>query len=426
MAQEQDIRFGTRMAYGAVALPIAVAGLPIYLQMPQFYAEMTGLSLGALGLILLLVRLIDTVQDPIIGSLTDKMNVRGMSRIRQMRLALPFFLMGFVALVMPAPEIAAVWLAISLVLLYTSFSILTVNYYAIGTVLVQGEQAQNRLSSWREGMVLVGILLGSVIPQLLVNNYGKAHGYMMFVLGVGMVSIVLIPRVLKRLQPLMREETQAPETVSPWKALGDSWRDSNIRALFMAYFANGFANAFPATLILFYVADVLGAADQAGYLLGVYFGAGILGMPFWVWLSKRIGAARSWIVSMLLAAVVFGPSAFLGQGDVAYFYVICALSGMCLGADMAMPPSLLSQAIGTRTAQAGGFFGLYNLLFKLALALAAGIGLPLLSSVGYQPDAGATQGLSWLAMLYGGVPAMLKIGTAWFAWLLLRKEKGAA
>ena len=99
---------------------------------------------------------------------------------------------------------------------------------------------------------------------------------------------------------------------------------------------------------------------------------------------------------------------------------------MCLGADMAMPPSLLSQAIGTRTAQAGGFFGLYNLLFKLALALAAGIGLPLLSSVGYQPDAGATQGLSWLAMLYGGVPAMLKIGTAWFAWLLLRKEKGAA
>jgi GPH family glycoside/pentoside/hexuronide:cation symporter len=420
-----DASTATRVAYGIVALPIAIAGLPIYLQMPQFYAEMTGMSLATLGVALLLARLIDTVQDPIIGSLSDRANARGMPRVRQMRLALPFFLMGFVALVMPTPEIATAWLAVSLVILYTSFSILSVNYYAIGTQLVHGEKAQNRLSSWREAMVIVGILIGSVVPQLLVNHYGKAYGYMLFAIGLGVVCMLLIPRLLKYLQPII--EANGPQHVSasdashasPWKAMRDSWAHKRVRTLLIAYFVNGLANAFPATLILFYVADVLGAEEQAGYLLGVYFAAGIACMPLWAWLSGKIGAARSWVISMLVAGIVFAPSALLGQGDVQLFYVICALSGACLGADMAMPPSLLSQAISENSAHAGGFFGVYNLLFKLALAFAAGIGLPLLAAFGYVPGDSTQNASAALAWLYGAVPAFLKLSTALLAWVVL-------
>ena len=421
---EKDIAFGTRFAYGLLALPIAVAGLPVYLQMPQFYAEMTGLSLGALGMILFLVRFIDTVQDPIIGSLSDRGNARGMPRVRQMRLALPFFVMGFFALVMPTPEIAAVWLAVSLIILYTSFSFLTVNYYALGTSLVQGEAAQTRLSTWREGMVLVGILLGSVVPQIMVNAYGKAYGYMIFAMVLGGLALVMMPRVLRRLEPqLAEEDTTNMQAASPWKAMKDSWHESRLRALFGAYLANGLANAFPATLILFYVSDVLGAEDQAGYLLGAYFAAGILCMPLWAWVATRIGAAQAWVLSMVIAGVVFFPSAMLGEGDVAAFYVICVLSGACLGADMAMPPSILSHILKGRSAEAGGFFGIYNLLFKLGLALAAGIGLPLLASLGYAPETEGSEGLQALAWLYGGIPAFLKLSTAIVTWMLLIKPK---
>ena len=332
MTSECNIAAKTRLAYALLALPIAVAGLPIYLQMPQFYAEMTGLSLASLGIILLLVRVIDTVQDPIIGLLTDRANVRGMPRARQMRLALPFFLMGFVALVMPTPEIASAWLAVSLVLLYTSFSIMSVNYYAIGASLAEGAKAQNNLSSWREAVVLLGILIGSVVPQLLVNSYGKAYGYMLFAVGLGMVCVVLMPRLLKHIGNVLPEQPKEDTPVpSPWSAIREGWEESRLRALFSAYLVNGMANAFPATLILFYVSDVLGAADQAGYLLGVYFAAGIFGMPLWAWLANKYSADFAWRVSILFAAIVFMPSAFLGQGDVAYFYIICALSGLCVG-----------------------------------------------------------------------------------------------
>jgi hypothetical protein len=53
--------------WSVFAAMIAAAGLPIYIHAPKVYAETHGLSLGALGLVLALLRLIDVVQDPFLG-----------------------------------------------------------------------------------------------------------------------------------------------------------------------------------------------------------------------------------------------------------------------------------------------------------------------------------------------------------------------
>ena len=50
--------------YGALGLPLAFAALPIYVHVPRFYAEVTGMSLALLGLILLGARLLDAGIDP--------------------------------------------------------------------------------------------------------------------------------------------------------------------------------------------------------------------------------------------------------------------------------------------------------------------------------------------------------------------------
>ena len=69
----------------------------------------------------------------------------------------------------------------------------------------------------------------------------------------------------------------------------------------------------------------------------------------------------------------------LGAGDTTAFTVICVLSGIALGADLALPPSLLADVIGRRGRMeaTGSYFGLWTLATKLNLALAAGIALPL-------------------------------------------------
>ena len=58
--------------YGFIALPVAVAGFPIYLLAPDFYATQFGLSLTSLATVLLILRFIDGIQDPFIGAFSDK------------------------------------------------------------------------------------------------------------------------------------------------------------------------------------------------------------------------------------------------------------------------------------------------------------------------------------------------------------------
>ena len=50
---------------------IAAAGLPIYINAPKFYAESYGVNMASLGLVLAALRLIDVVQDPLLGWLAE-------------------------------------------------------------------------------------------------------------------------------------------------------------------------------------------------------------------------------------------------------------------------------------------------------------------------------------------------------------------
>src|SRR4029078_13008734 len=102
----------------------------------------------------------------------------------------------------------------------------------------------------------------------------------------------------------------------------------------------------------------------------------------------------------------------LGPGDTTAFAIVCALSGIALGADLALPASLLADVIGRggETRGAGAYFGVWTLATKLNLALAAGIALPLLAYLGYTPAARDPAALHALALVYAAAPCVLKLG----------------
>ncbi|MDP4990107.1 MAG: MFS transporter, partial [Marivita lacus] len=55
--------------YAIFAAVLAAAGLPIYIHAPKFYVDEYGVSLAALGSVLFGLRLLDVVQDPLLGKL---------------------------------------------------------------------------------------------------------------------------------------------------------------------------------------------------------------------------------------------------------------------------------------------------------------------------------------------------------------------
>ena len=139
----------------------------------------------------------------------------------------------------------------------------------------------------------------------------------------------------------------------------------------------------------------------------------------WLAAHRQEEGVAGWDGRLILALV----QAFsLGPGDTAAYFTICVLSGLGLGADLALPPSLLADVIdedeknGVGRSE-GAYFGLWNLATKLNLALAAGLSLPLLGAYGYAPKAAnGPEALFVLSAVYALLPCALKAFAAIALW----------
>jgi glycoside/pentoside/hexuronide:cation symporter, GPH family len=403
-------------AYGLFGMPLAMMALPVYVLVPKFYADTTGLALTMIGAILLGARLLDALTDPLLGAWVDVQGRGGRRYLRPILFALPPLAIGFALLFSPPADLTAlstaVWLAATVTAATLGYSLATIAYQAWGAELARDDAGRARITAWREGAGLIGVLLAALVPVAL----GMPALLALFAALLAF-SVWLLARAAP--QPAMR---RAGSTGNPWRAIARPLATVRFRWLLAVFMANGIAAAIPASLVLFFISDRLQLAQHSGVFLALYFAAGAASMPVWVALSRRWSLHAVWIAGMVAAVAAFVWAYGLGGGDFAAFAAICVLSGAALGADLALPPALLARVIdanGDSGAREGSYFGVWNLVSKLNLALAAGIALPVLEALGYREGSQDPAALSALAFAYAVLPCALKLfaaGLLFFAW----------
>lgn len=411
------------LAYAAVALPVAMIGLPVYVQIPKFYHEAFGLQLATLGALLLGVRLLDAVLDPVLGHFSDIARQRGQPRLAGFAIGVPMLLAGSAALFVPpalGATAAAAWLAVASIMTYAALSLMQICHHAHGAEMARAPDERIRVTAWREALTLFGILAGAALPASLAGDSGPAAGFARF---IALFALLLVAGAL------ITRWGAPPAVVASTGASLPRLREAvalplanrGFRWLAGIHLCNGTAAAVPATLVLFFVQDIIARPALAGTFLAIYFLAGALVMPLWPRLAARLGTARCWGLSMAFAAAVFAGAFALGAGDTVGFGCICALSGLALGADLALPPVLLAGVIehDERTGhgyRGGAYFGLWALVTKFTVALAAGLALPLVAALGYVPASSDAQGLRALAACYALLPCALKLAAIALLW----------
>jgi len=412
-----ETRAGPLAAYGALGFPLAMAALPVYVQIPAYYSGQLGLSLALTGLVLFAARLIDTFQDPWLGAWVDSLARRGrlMGVLWWAALGLS---LAFAALWLPPVRNwgLAVWLGLALVAVYTAHSLINIAYLSWGARLMGHapealrRNAVTRGAAWREGSGLAGVMVASVLPAWLLGASGWPP--MTAMAGYGVLFAVILLGALAVLVRRAPRWESANEQRVPWRV---AFANRAFRRLLPPYFLNALAVSIPATLALFFINDRLDLSRWAGVFLAVYFASGALGLPLWTRLALRFGVARAWRASLIVTVCAFVWASLLGPGDALPYLIICVLAGLALGADLALPPVLLARHIPVGELPAG-YYGYWSLLGKLALAM-SGLALPVLAFWGYQPGTVATGSAAWgLSILYGIVPCVLKIA----AWISLR------
>lgn len=400
--------------YALLGFPLGCVGLPLYVHLPKYYADSLSISLALLGTLLFVTRILDCLADPFIGYVSDRYPA---SRKRLMAAAMPVLAAGVLALFY-LPQFATAssapwWLAALMAITYLSYSVLTINFYASGLQLAENYHETTRVSTWREGAIIIGVLIASALPQVFMQSMPEADAYHQF--GWIFAGILLVCGVLF-LRTSQAGQSVRVEPRGAWRVM---FAQHELRWIFGVFFLNAIPTSITATLFLFFVSDILHAPALSGPFLLAYFVTAMLAMPMWNRISRRVGKKRALMAGMLLAIISFTGAYSVEAGAVVTFGIICVFSGIALGADLAFLPSILADAVGKSAAKGGMEFGVWNFISKFTLALAAGIALPVLAWLGYAPGAaaGGATSIEALRVSYAVLPCVFKFLALTLLWL---------
>ncbi|WGI22610.1 MFS transporter [Amylibacter sp. IMCC11727] len=386
--------------YSTFAGILAAAGLPLYIHAPKFYVDQYDLSLTSIASALLGLRMLDFIQDPILGWIIDHLGPWRALFAGVMTALLAGAMVALFAI--PAPINPLVWFILCLAVLFTAFSALSILFYARGIVKGDaiGDDGHVRLAGWRESGALVGICLAAILPTIFLSlGFGAPMAAFAIVFAVACSVGVVV---------MSREWTGKARVVATNTRV--LLADPVLRQLLVVGLLNAAPAAVSSSLFLFFVEYRLGSAEAAGPLLLLFFLSAAASVPFWAKVAHAKGAKWTLMAGMLMAIVTFSFAVTLGDGDVWAFAVICLFSGAALGADMTLLPAMFSKRVKAVHRGGGQAFGLWNFCAKFTLALAAVTVLPALDNAGFSTnDVNPPQVLLVLTITYAVVPSVLKI-----------------
>ncbi len=417
-----------RLLYGAPAFAGAAMAIPIGVLMPRFYSDVVGAPLGAVAIAIAAARAFDALTDPVMGWVSDHTRTRFGRRKPWIALAAPFAAASFVALFTPPPslgaEAAAFWFAASFTLFFLFTTAVEIPYAALGAELTPDYRERSSLFGTRAVFAGAGTLAASLLPAVL-HALGIADEraafrlmavlYAVLLLGLGVGLLYGVP---ERGEYLRRPSN--PLVPGVRRAL----RNRPFRILLLAGIVSAIPAAIPALLMPFYVRYVLGPEEPArvlGLLLFVYLGAGLLFVPLWLAVARRVGKLPAFLSASALGIAGSLLFFFAGPGDTVFAAAVYLLTGSTSMVGSFLVPSMAADVIDYDELRTGRrreaqFTSFWGLIPKLVAIPGSSIPLAILSAAGYVPGQPQPEAvLFWIRFLYSLFPAAFYVG----GWCIL-------
>ncbi len=282
--------------------------------------------LGILNVVSLVAasgRLVDAITDPIIASLSDRLNHRLGRRI-------PFMLAGafpaaLFCLLMFVPPVGAisvwnmVWLVVVQALFYTFLTAYVTPYFALLPELGHTSTRRLNLSTWISITYALGIIVAAQTPLLAdVVQASLNLGSRMTAIQVAIGALALIAFLLMLVPTIFISERRycrsKPSSVPFLTALRETFRNRYFRYYVIADFSYFMGLAIINTGLLFYVTVLLGLAEAlVGNLLAIMVLTSFVFYPLVNLLARKVGKKVLVVLSFVVMSLVFLGVYFLGQ-----------------------------------------------------------------------------------------------------------------
>ncbi len=406
-----------------------------------FLTNVVGLNAGLAGGIWLVGRLWDAVNDPLVGSLSDRLHSRwGRRRPFLIFGAVPFalsFLLLFVVPPIESRSLLVLYYSVVFLLYDTLFTVVNVPYLALVPELAQTYDDRSSLTGWRTAFSFLAQLVTAGAFKLLAEQLfapwfgGGPPGIRLgYLLAAGLWSLSMaLPLIL--LGWRIREAQSTPVD-SPIEPLGNfrevfSNRPFRLAALiYLLCFSTG--DIILVVLVRYLIDYVRVRPGFDAVVLATVLTASLVSIPLVLALIRRTDKRTAYLISIGFMVVVLLVGAFLPPGAQNALLVGAVLAGVGFAAMSIIPWAIVADVIDVDELQTGErreglYTGYLVFLRKFATGiLVFGVG-QLLAVSGYvssntgslfiaQPEA-ALQAMRSLVTVLPAIALSLSLALAW-------------
>ena len=184
-----------KIGYGLGDFGSNVVFQSILILLPAFYTDVFGLTPATMGTMFLVVRLLDTVTDPLMGLIADNTRTRwGKYRPYLVWFAIPFA--ALFVLTYTTPDFSdsgkVLYAYITYALLMLLYTIINIPYCALGGVLTPNSQERVSANSYRFFLAtLAGVLITLFAPPL-IEYFGSGNDRLGYPWAVGIFGLLAV------------------------------------------------------------------------------------------------------------------------------------------------------------------------------------------------------------------------------------------
>lgn len=361
-----------------------------------YLTDVIGLKAGLAGLAIVLVRAAEILAAPVCGYFANHVHTRWGRRR-------PFLLFGAIptgisfAALFWGPSLTSqaaifAWAFTTFLISSLLFTAMNIPYSALTCDLTPDPHERTVLNAWRIVWATAGQLIAAAAIQPIIHLFPTiVIGYR----AIGMLFGALIVLSTVITFATVREPTRQTENL-PREGLISSHKLalSSRKLLFymISWLITMIALGLMSTAIPYYFKYILRQEDMASPALGIFILISILFVPFWVWISKRIGKKQSYLIGMLWMGIVicfisiFAPGWSTGYILGGMVVVAFGYAAVATLASAILPDVIDDHYNLTGRRHEGIAYGLWLVATKAGMLIAAGIFGAVLSLTNYHPE----------------------------------------
>ena len=425
------LKFSTKLAYGIGELSGSLPSNILVFFFLFFLTDIAGLKPGLAGIIVMIGKIWDAVNDPLIGWLSDRTRSRFGRRYPWMLLgSIPLGVSCFFLWTIPPTQnqtILIIYYTVIALIFYGAFTAVLLPYSALSAELTQDYDDRTTLISFRSTFSIGGSIFSLVLAELIfgwIEN--KQQQYLMLGLVAGIIAVIAIYLSIwgtyKRYHQLQQDYPQSSQSNSLPIRQKIQLIFSNFPFICVMgiYLCSWLSVQTIAAILPYFVVNCMNLSEAhfTRMAIGVQ-GTALMMMMVWNFLSHRLGKRTIYLMGIPFTILAEILLFFLQPGQITLMYVIAIMAGIGIATAYLVPWSMLPDVVDldqlkTGERREGIFFALVVQLQKIGIAFALLMVGKLLDYAGYIPNSTGQQPDSalWaIRMIIGPVPiALLTIG----------------